>query len=79
MIATLAGRTCNEKEARRLGAFEIKILKEQLPRWKLLKGKVLESGYKFPDFKKAWQFTNRVAKLAEAQGHRGNKSVHAMD
>jgi 4a-hydroxytetrahydrobiopterin dehydratase len=37
--------------------------------WHVIKGHHLEKEYKFKDFKEALAFTNRVGKLAEAQGH----------
>src|SRR6266436_816756 len=37
--------------------------------WQVVKGHHLEKEYKFKDFKEALAFTNRVGKLAEAQGH----------
>ncbi len=41
-----------------------------LPEWKLAaEGRVIRRGYKFPDFVSAMAFLQRVAKLAELEGH----------
>ena len=37
--------------------------------WKVVDEHHLEKSYEFADFKGAWDFTNRVAELAEEQGH----------
>jgi 4a-hydroxytetrahydrobiopterin dehydratase len=37
--------------------------------WRVVAGKKLERQFKFPDFRKALQFTNRVGEIAEKQGH----------
>lgn len=37
--------------------------------WRVIDGHHLEKEYKFPDFRQALAFTNRVGELAESQGH----------
>ena len=37
--------------------------------WQVVSGHHLEREFKFPDFRQALQFTNRVGELAEAQNH----------
>lgn len=37
--------------------------------WNVLNEQRLEKQFKFPDFKQALQFTNRVGEIAEEQGH----------
>lgn len=37
--------------------------------WLVIDSHHLEKPFKFPDFKKALEFTNRVGKIAEQQGH----------
>lgn len=69
MKIELADKNCIEKGAQRLKPGEIPSLKKQLSGWKVLKGKLLEKAYEFPDFKKALAFTNKVGNLAEKQGH----------
>ena len=41
----------------------------QVPEWKVVNEHHLERAFKFPDFKSALAFTNRVGNLAEEQGH----------
>ncbi len=68
----LADRECKlcEDGEGRLKAPMIKTLMKQLPgKWKLKGGRQLEKSFKFPDFKKALNFTNRVGEIAEEQGH----------
>jgi 4a-hydroxytetrahydrobiopterin dehydratase len=68
----LANRNCEpcESGGGRLKTPMIKALIKQLRgKWKLKGGRQLEKSFKFPDFKKALKFTNRVGKIAEEQGH----------
>lgn len=56
----------------RVTAYEIAKLKPQIPDWNLIEKDGiprLERTYKFPDFKSAIAFTNRVAEVAETEGH----------
>ncbi len=39
------------------------------PDWRVVEEHHLEREFKFKDFRKALEFTNRVGELAEAQGH----------
>ena len=51
---------------------EIASLKNQVPEWKIIheNGEArLQRVYKFPDFKKALAFTQRVGEEAEKEGH----------
>jgi len=49
---------------------ELKELAQQLDGgWKVVDEHHLEKEYKFPDFRQALDFTNKVGELAEAQGH----------
>jgi 4a-hydroxytetrahydrobiopterin dehydratase len=66
----LSKLTCDESIAPLLRPAEVRSLKRQIkPLWKLVKGKIIEREYKFPDFKKALAFTNWIGKLADQQGH----------
>lgn len=40
--------------------------------WKLVEEHHLEKEYKFPDFRMALTFTNRIGELAELEGHHPN-------
>jgi 4a-hydroxytetrahydrobiopterin dehydratase len=71
-IDELADRQCVEAglKAKRLKPAEIKSLKKQLGNgWKLVKSKLLEKHYKFPDFGAALAFTIQLGNLAENEGH----------
>jgi 4a-hydroxytetrahydrobiopterin dehydratase len=51
---------------------DIAELKPQIPDWKMIEVEGesrLERTYKFPDFAKALEFTNRVGEIAEEEGH----------
>lgn len=60
------------RDAPRVTESEIEELKPLIPEWELLERDGiprLERTFKFPDFKSALEFTNRVGQLAEQQGH----------
>ena len=74
MMAELTQQKCDActKESLPVSKEEIAELKPQIPEWKMieLEGELrLERTYKFPDFKTALAFTNRVGDIAEEQGH----------
>lgn len=50
----------------------------QVPGWELLDGKPLriQRTFSFKDFKEAMQFTNKVADLAESEGHHPDIAIH---
>jgi 4a-hydroxytetrahydrobiopterin dehydratase len=48
---------------------ELDALGRQVPSWNVVDEHHLAKSFKFPDFRKALEFTNRVGELAEAQGH----------
>ncbi len=48
---------------------ELEALRRQLPTWQVVNEHHLEKSFKFPDFVRALEFTNRVGQLAEEQGH----------
>lgn len=37
--------------------------------WRVVRGRKLERQYKFPDFRQALQFTNRIGQIADQEGH----------
>ena len=43
--------------------------------WDVVEGHHLEKHYRFPDFREALAFTNRVGELAEEQGHHPDISL----
>lgn len=42
---------------------------KQVPGWELLTEMKITKSFKFPNFRKALEFTNRVGELAESEGH----------
>jgi len=44
-------------------------LQEQVPEWQVVNEHHIVRQFKFPDFKQALAFVNRVGELAEDQGH----------
>ena len=48
---------------------ELENLRTQVPQWDVAKEHHLHRVFKFPDFKQALDFVNRVGALAEEQGH----------
>jgi 4a-hydroxytetrahydrobiopterin dehydratase len=73
-MAELTQQKCEacSKDAPPVTEEEIAELKPQIPDWKMIEpeGELrLERIYKFPDFKSAIAFTDRVGELAEEEGH----------
>ncbi len=73
-MAELTQQKCEacSKDAPPVTEEEIAELKPQIPDWNMIKpeGELrLERIYKFPDFKSAIAFTDRVGELAEEEGH----------
>jgi len=48
---------------------ELERLAKQVPDWEVVDGHHLYRWFRFPDFKTALEFTNRVGQLAEEQAH----------
>jgi len=48
---------------------ELSALKSEVPGWEVVSEHHLHKSYKFPDFKTALDFVNRVGAIAEEQGH----------
>ena len=44
-------------------------LQQQVPQWQVVREHHLTREFKFPDFRKALDFVNRVGEVAEQQGH----------
>jgi len=73
-MAELTQQKCEacSKDAPPVTKEEIAELKPEIPDWNMIEpeGELrLERSYKFPDFKSAIAFTDRVGELAEEQGH----------
>lgn len=48
---------------------ELVALQEQVEGWNVIEQHHIAKTYKFPDFRKALEFVNRVGEVAEEQGH----------
>jgi 4a-hydroxytetrahydrobiopterin dehydratase len=60
-----------------LSESEIRALLGQTPRWKLEEdGRRLKRAFEFADFMEAMRFVNRVADVAEAEGHHPDIAIH---
>ena len=52
-----------------LAGEELAKLSKQVPQWNVINGHHITRAFKFPDFKQALAFVNKVGSLAEEQGH----------
>jgi len=52
-----------------LGTEEVRRRAGALQGWTVLEGKKLSRDFRFPDFKTALDFVNRIGEVAEQQGH----------
>ena len=52
-----------------LAGQELEKLSTQFPDWKVIDGHHITKSFKFPDFKKALDFVNRVGAVAEEEFH----------
>lgn len=52
-----------------LTAEEIKPLHEQITGWDVVDNHHLHKVWKFDNYKQAWDFTNQISEIAEAEGH----------
>ena len=60
-----------------LGEGEARALLAQTPRWGLAeRGTRLQRTFEFRNFVEAMRFVNRVAELAEAEGHHPDIAIH---
>ena len=48
---------------------ELASLQKQVPGWNVIEERHITKTFKFPNFRKALEFVNRVGELAEQQGH----------
>ena len=54
-------------------------LKAVDPAWRLFEGKFIERDFKFKNFKEAMAFVNKVAELAESEGHHPDMNLHGWN
>jgi 4a-hydroxytetrahydrobiopterin dehydratase len=70
-MSSLAAKTCVPCRGGvpPLKGSELAALHTQVPEWQVVKEHHIVRLFKFPDFKQALAFVNRVGELAEEQGH----------
>ncbi len=70
-MSDLAAKTCVPCRggAPPLKAEELSILEKQVDGWNIIEEHHIAKTFKFPDFREALRFVNRVGELAEEQGH----------
>lgn len=76
---SLAARSCVpcKKGCAALTETEARALREQTPLWKLMeKATRAKREFEFVDFLGAMRFVNRVAEVAEAEGHHPDIAIH---
>lgn len=71
VMSDLASKTCVPCRGGMppLKGEELASLLKQVDGWSVLEEHHITKTFKFPDFRKALDFTNRVGELAEEQGH----------
>ncbi len=70
-MGDLASRTCKpcEGDTPALRGEELRKLYSQLEGWTLVSEHHIEKEYRFPDFREALAFVNRLGEIAEQEGH----------
>jgi 4a-hydroxytetrahydrobiopterin dehydratase len=70
-MAELASKTCVPCRGGvpPLKGQELEALRKQIPKWQVINEHHLTREFKFPDFRTALDFVNKVGELAEQQGH----------
>ena len=79
MTENLAAKSCVpcNKGCEALTEAEARTLRKQTPLWKLAeKATRLERQFEFVDFLAAMRFVNRVAEVAETEGHHPDIAIH---
>ncbi|MDQ3008041.1 MAG: 4a-hydroxytetrahydrobiopterin dehydratase [bacterium] len=56
---------------------EFSIYLEQLPEWKVIEDKVIEREFTLKNFAAAITFINKVAEIAESEGHHPDLQLHS--
>ena len=70
-MSELAGKTCVPCKGGvpPLAGKELERYSAEVPEWRVVNGHHITREFKFPDFRKALDFVNRVGEAAEQQGH----------
>jgi 4a-hydroxytetrahydrobiopterin dehydratase len=76
--ASLAKKRCVpcDGDTPRLSADEIRALRIHLPDWRVVDDRRLTRTFRFPDFGGPMAFANRIAAVAEEEGHHPDLHVH---
>lgn len=76
-MADLIKQKCvGHEEMRLLTEIEIKDRLSQLKNWEFIESQKITKEFKFNDFVKAMEFVNKVADIAEKEGHHPDISIH---
>jgi 4a-hydroxytetrahydrobiopterin dehydratase len=70
-VVELASKTCVPCRGGvpPLAGTELQNLAKEVPQWRVVNGHHITREFKFPDFKQALAFVNKVGNIAEEQGH----------
>ena len=70
-MTELAEKTCVpcRGEVPALQGPDLENFHSEVPDWEIVNAHHLKRAYKFPDFRSALQFVNKVGEIAEQQGH----------
>ncbi|HTU34331.1 MAG TPA: 4a-hydroxytetrahydrobiopterin dehydratase [Candidatus Acidoferrum sp.] len=76
-MAELASKTCVPCRGGvpPLAGKELENLAKEVPQWRVVNGHHITREFKFPDFKQALAFVNKVGDIAEGQGHHPDISL----
>ncbi|OGZ70461.1 MAG: hypothetical protein A3F47_01295 [Candidatus Staskawiczbacteria bacterium RIFCSPHIGHO2_12_FULL_38_11] len=66
----------SHEEMEKLGEEEIKDYLSQLKNWEFLETQKIIKEFKFDDFVKAMEFVNKIADVAEKEGHHPDMAIH---
>ena len=67
-LANMACRACTGSEERLTGP-DLTQYAAEVPDWAVVNGQRIERTFKFPDFRSALEFVNRVGELAQREQH----------
>jgi len=66
----------SHEDMRKLTEEEIKNYLSQLNNWEFLETQKIIKEFKFEDFVKAMEFVNKIADVAEKEGHHPDMAIH---
>lgn len=71
-----ARKILSHEEMKKLSEEEIKNYLSQLNNWEFLESQKITKEFKFEDFVKAMEFVNKIADVAEKEGHHPDIAIH---